>query len=222
MKIFLDTANVEQIRSCARLGVVDGVTTNPTLLAQEPGGWRQTLAQICELVPGPVSAEVVAEDVDGMIRQAHDVSKIASNIVVKVPMSRQGVQVIHTLAQEGIRTNATLIFSPAQALLVAKAGASFASPFVGRIDDTSHDGLEVLRQIVEIYEIHDFETQVLSASIRHPMHVVESARAGAHVATMPVSVFEALFRHPLTDRGIQLFLDDWKKVEARTQENERL
>lgn len=222
MKFFLDTANVEQIRSCALLGVVDGITTNPTLLSKEPGGWRDTLAQICEIVPGPVSAEVVAEDPEGMIRQAHDLAKIAPNIVVKIPMSRQGVQVIHALAAEKIRTNATLVFSPAQAILVAKAGASFASPFIGRIDDTAHDGLEVLRQIVEIYEMHDFETEVLAASIRHPMHVVEAARCGAHIATMPVAVFEALFRHPLTDRGIQLFLEDWKKVEARTKESERL
>jgi transaldolase len=222
MKIFLDTANVEQIHSCARLGVVDGITTNPTLLAKESGSWRETLKRICDLVPGPVSAEVVAEDVEGMIRQGHDLAGLAPNIVVKVPMSRPGVQVIHALAQEGIRTNATLIFSAAQALLVAKAGAYLASPFIGRIDDTAHDGMEVVRQIVEIYEIHDLETQVLAASIRHPVHVVEAARAGAHTATMPVAVFEALFRHPLTDRGIQMFLDDWKKVEERTRESERL
>jgi transaldolase len=218
MKIFLDTANPDQIRSCANLGVVDGVTTNPTLLAREPGSWRDTLRTICGIVPGPVSAEVVAEDAEGMVREGRDLAKIAPNIVVKIPMSREGVRAIHLLSQEEIPTNATLVFSPSQALLVAKAGASFVSPFIGRIDDVSQEGLDVLRLIIEIYAVHDFETEVLAASIRHPMHVVESARAGANVATMPVSVFEALFRHPLTDKGIQLFLEDWRKVEARGRE----
>ncbi len=218
MKIFLDTANIDQIRSCVRLGVVDGVTTNPSLLAKESGSWRDGLRAICDTVPGPVSAEVVAEDFDGMMREAHDLAGIAQNIVVKVPMTREGVRTIHALSKEGIRTNATLVFSPSQALLVAKAGAGFVSPFIGRIDDVSYDGLETLRQIIEIYEIQDLDTEVLAASIRHPMHVVEAARAGADVATMPVAVFDALFRHPLTDRGIQLFLDDWKKIEARGRE----
>lgn len=218
MKIFLDTANPEQIRSCVGLGVIDGVTTNPTLLAKETGSWKETLRTICDLVPGPVSAEVVAEDAEGMVKEGRDLSKIAPNIVVKIPMCREGVRAIHLLSKEGIPTNATLVFSPSQALLVAKAGASFVSPFIGRIDDVSQDGLEALRQIIEIYEMHDFETEVLAASIRHPMHVVEAARAGADVATMPVSVFEALFRHPLTDKGIQLFLEDWRKVEARGRE----
>ena len=218
MKFFLDTANVEEIRRSARLGVVDGVTTNPTLLAKETGSWRETLKTICEIVPGPVSAEVVATDYEGMVREAHDRAGIAANIVVKIPMTRDGVRAIHTLAADGIRTNATLVFSPSQALLVAKAGSSFVSPFIGRIDDVSYDGIEILEQIVEIYEIHGFATQVLAASIRHPMHVVEAARVGAHIATMPVKVFDALFHHPLTDRGIELFLEDWKKVEASTGE----
>ncbi len=218
MKFFLDTANVDQIRASVELGVIDGVTTNPTLIARESGDWKKGLVAICEAVPGPVSAEVVAGDFEGMMREGRDLASIAPNIVVKIPMSREGVRAIHALAKEKIRTNATLVFSPSQALLVAKAGASFVSPFIGRIDDVSQEGLEVLRQIVEIYEIHDFATEVLAASIRHPLHVVEAARAGAHVATMPVSVFEALFRHPLTDRGIQQFLDDWKKVEARSRE----
>jgi len=219
MKIFLDTANLGEIRSCVELGVVDGVTTNPSLLARETGSWRQTLQAICEAVPGPVSAEVVAEEFAGMIREAHDLASIAPNIVVKIAMSREGVRVIHALSKEGIRTNATLVFSPSQALLVAKAGAGYVSPFIGRIDDVSNDGLEVLRQIIEIYDMQDFDTEILAASIRHPMHVVEAARAGAHVATMPVAVFDALFRHPLTEKGIQLFLDDWKKVEARGRED---
>ncbi len=218
MKIFLDTANVEQIRQCARLGVIDGVTTNPSLLAKEAGSWREALRMITDIVPGPISAEVVAEDFDGMMREGRDLAGIAPNIVVKVPMTREGVRAIHSLSREGIKTNATLVFSPSQAILVAKAGATYVSPFIGRIDDVSYDGIEILRQIIEIYEIQEYETEVLAASIRHPMHVVEAARAGADVATMPVAVFDALFRHPLTDRGIQLFLDDWKKVEARSRE----
>jgi len=218
MKIFLDTANLEQIRERAQLGVIDGVTTNPTLLAKESGDWRTTLEKICATVPGPISAEVVAEDFEGMLQQGRDLARIAPNIVVKIPMCREGVRAIHALSAEKIRTNATLIFSPAQALLVAKAGASFASPFIGRIDDVAQEGLEVLRQIIEIYEVQDLPTEVLAASIRHPMHVVEAALAGSHVATMPVAVFDLLFRHPLTDRGIQMFLDDWKKVEAKARE----
>lgn len=220
MKIFLDTANVDQIRTSSQLGVIDGVTTNPTLLAKETGSWRETLRTICEIVPGPVSAEVVATDYEGMVREAHDRAGIAPNIVVKIPMTRDGVRAIHSLAADGIRTNATLVFSPSQALLVAKAGASFVSPFVGRIDDISYDGLDVVEQIVEIYEIHEMTTEVLAASIRHPMHVVEAARVGAHIATMPVKVFDALFEHPLTDRGIARFLEDWKKVEASMREAE--
>lgn len=218
MKIFLDTANIEDIRERAQLGVIDGVTTNPSLLAKESGSWREGLRLITQAVPGPISAEVVGSDFDGMIREAHDLASLAPNIVVKVPMTREGIRTIHALSKEGIKTNATLVFSPTQALLVAKAGATYVSPFIGRIDDISYDGIGVLRQIVDMYEIQDFETEVLAASIRHPLHVVEAALAGADVATMPVSVFDALFRHPLTDRGIQLFLDDWKKVEARSRE----
>lgn len=218
MKIFLDTANIEDIRERAQLGVIDGVTTNPSLLAKESGSWREGLRLITQAVLGPISAEVVGSDFDGMIREAHDLASLAPNIVVKVPMTREGIRTIHALSKEGIKTNATLVFSPTQALLVAKAGATYVSPFIGRIDDISYDGIGVLRQIVDMYEIQDFETEVLAASIRHPLHVVEAALAGADVATMPVSVFDALFRHPLTDRGIQLFLDDWKKVEARSRE----
>ncbi len=218
MKFFLDTANLEQIRERAQLGVVDGVTTNPSLLARETGDWRATLEKICQAVPGPISAEVVAEDFEGMIREGRELSRIAPNIVVKIPMCREGVRAIHALSKEKIRTNATLIFSPAQALLVAKAGATYVSPFIGRIDDIAQEGLEVLRQIIEIYEVQDLPTEVLAASIRHPMHVVEAALAGSHVATMPIAVFDQLFRHPLTDRGIQLFLDDWKQVEAKAKE----
>lgn len=218
MKFFLDTANLEQIRERAQLGVVDGVTTNPSLLAKETGDWRATLEMICRAVPGPISAEVVAEDFEGMVKEGRELARIAPNVVVKIPMCREGVRAIHALSGEKIRTNATLIFSPAQALLVAKAGATYVSPFIGRIDDVAQDGLEVLRQIIEIYEVQDLATEVLAASIRHPMHVVEAALAGAHVATMPVSIFDQLFRHPLTDRGIQIFLEDWKKVEAKTKE----
>ncbi len=221
MKFFLDTANLDAIRERSGLGVVDGVTTNPSLLAKESGSWRETLEKICEAIPGPISAEVVAEDHEGMVREARDLARIASNIVIKVPMTQEGVRAIHVLSKEGIRTNATLVFSPSQALLVAKAGASFVSPFLGRIDDTSYDSLEVLEQIVEIYDVQHLETEVLAASIRNPIHVVEAARIGAQIVTMPVKVFDALFRHPLTDRGIQQFLDDWKKVVASEQEVRR-
>lgn len=220
MQFFLDSANIDSIKSCADLGVVDGVTTNPSLLAKETGSWRKTLKTICEIIPGPISAEVVAEDYEGMVREAKERAGIAENVVIKIPMTRDGVRAIHTLSGEGIRTNATLVFSPSQALLVAKAGASFVSPFIGRIDDISYDGIEILDQILEIYEAHGLPTEVIAASIRHPMHVVEAARAGAHIATMPVKVFDALFKHPLTDKGVRLFLQDWKKVEASTKQAE--
>ncbi|MFB3907802.1 MAG: fructose-6-phosphate aldolase [Candidatus Eisenbacteria bacterium] len=217
MKFFLDTANLDEIRSCVDLGVIDGITTNPTLLSRESGDWRSILEKICAMVPGPISAEVIAEDTDGMLREARDLAKIAQNIVVKIPMSRTGIQAIHVLSQEGIRTNATLVFSANQALLVAKAGGNFVSPFLGRLDDVSQEGMEVVRQIVEIYDLHGFQTEVLAASIRHPMHVVQAALAGAHIATMPSKVFEQLFHHPLTDKGIRSFQEDWKKVQARAE-----
>lgn len=213
MKIFLDTANVENIRRAASLGVVDGVTTNPSLLAKESKPFRQQLLDICTLVEF-VSAEVVASDAEGMIAEARELAAIHPHIVVKVPMVPEGFKVIPALRREAIRTNVTLVFSPAQALLAAKAGAYFVSPFLGRLDDVGSDGMKLLREIIEVYRPYKFETQVLAASLRHPMHVVEAAKLGADIATMPYKVFEQLFKHPLTDRGLDAFLKDWEKARA--------
>lgn len=213
MKIFLDTANVENIRQAASLGVVDGVTTNPSLLAKESKPFRQQLLDICTLVEF-VSAEVVASDAEGMIAEARELAAIHPHIVVKVPMVPEGFKVIPALRREAIRTNVTLVFSPAQALLAAKAGAYFVSPFLGRLDDVGSDGMKLLREIIAVYRPYKFETQVLAASLRHPMHVVEAAKLGADIATMPYRVFEQLFKHPLTDRGLDAFLKDWEKARA--------
>jgi len=213
MKFFLDTANVEEIRRGVSLGVVDGVTTNPSLLAKEGKPFRQQLLEICALVKY-VSAEVVATDAEGMIAEARELAAIHPHIVVKIPMVVEGFKAIPTLRREGIRINVTLVFSPAQALLAAKAGAYFVSPFLGRLDDVGSDGMRLLREIIEVYRPYKFETQVLAASLRHPMHVVEAAKLGADIATMPYKVFEQLFKHPLTDRGLAAFLDDWEKARA--------
>ncbi len=213
MKFFLDTANVEEIRRGVSLGVIDGVTTNPSLLAKEGKPFRQQLLEICSLVKY-VSAEVVATDAAGMIAEARELAAIHPHIVVKIPMIPEGFKAIPTLRREGIRINVTLVFSPAQALLAAKAGAYFVSPFLGRLDDVGSDGMRLLREIIEVYRPYKFETQVLAASLRHPMHVVEAAKLGADIATMPYKVFEQLFKHPLTDRGLAAFLDDWEKARA--------
>nr|BCX02032.1 MAG: transaldolase [Bacteroidota bacterium] len=212
MKFFLDTANLEEIRQAASWGILDGVTTNPTLLAREnPLDVQEHLYRICEIVQGPVSAEVVATDYEGMLEEARALASLHPHIVVKVPMIRDGVRAIRTLAQEGISTNCTLVFSPAQALVAAKAGASYVSPFVGRLDDVGTSGLELVRQILTIYSHYGFETRVLVASVRHPMHVVEAALMGADVCTMPFKVLEQLIQHPLTDVGLERFLADWQK-----------
>ncbi len=216
MKFFLDTANLEEIRQAASMGLIDGVTTNPSLIAKEKGDFRDRLRQICAAVPGPISAEVVALDAEGMVREGRELAKIADNITVKVPVTLEGLKAVRTFAGEGIKTNVTLIFSPLQALMAAKAGATFVSPFVGRLDDVGASGMEVVSQIVEIYENYGFTTEVLVASIRHPMHVVEAALMGADVATMPWKVLQQLIQHPLTDIGIQRFLDDWKKLPGNT------
>ncbi len=216
MKFFLDTANLEEIRQAASMGLIDGVTTNPSLIAREKGDFRDLLRQICAAVPGPISAEVVALDAEGMVREGRELAKIADNITVKVPVTLEGLKAVRTFAGEGIKTNVTLIFSPLQALMAAKAGATFVSPFVGRLDDVGASGMEVVSQIVEIYENYGFTTEVLVASIRHPMHVVEAALMGADVATMPWKVLQQLIQHPLTDIGIQRFLDDWKKLPGNT------
>ena len=215
MKIFLDTANIEHIREAASLGVVDGVTTNPTLISREEGEFEDIVRQICEIVDGPVSAEAVSLDCAGMVEEAKKLVQIHENVVVKIPMTREGVKALKQLSELGIRTNCTLIFSSNQALLAAKAGASFVSPFIGRLDDAGQTGMDVVREIMDMFENYAFETEVIVASARHPQHVVESALAGADIITLPFSVFDKLFKHPFTDRGIEAFLADWEKVKNR-------
>ncbi len=210
MKIFLDTAEIEEIRIAARWGVLDGVTTNPTLFAKVGGSYDDVLRQICGITSGPVSAEVVAEDVSGMLREGRHFAKIAPNIVVKVPMSEEGLEAISRFAEEGIKTNCTLIFSSNQGLLAAKAGASLLSPFVGRLDDINQDGMEVVRELVSIVELFDLGAEVLAASMRHPRHMTEAALAGAHIATVPFQILKQMVHHPLTDKGIVQFRKDWE------------
>jgi transaldolase len=213
MKIFLDTADIEEIRTVARWGVLDGVTTNPTLFAKTSGmTYEEVLKEICSITSGPVSAEVVAEDVDGMLSEGRAFAKLAPNIVVKVPMSEEGLEAMSRFADEGIKTNCTLIFTANQGLLAAKAGASLLSPFVGRLDDINQDGMTVIRELSEIVAIHELETEVLAASIRNPLHMTQAALAGAHVATLPFKVLKQMVHHPLTDSGITQFRSDWEKA----------
>jgi transaldolase len=212
MKFFLDTANLEELRKGAEWGIVDGVTTNPSLIAKEGKPIKEQVAAICEIVDGPVSAEVVATEAKAMIEEGRELSKIHRNIIVKVPLIRDGIEACSALSKEGIRVNVTLCFSAAQALIAAKAGAYFVSPFVGRLDDVGAEGMELIRQIVAIYENYSFKTQVLAASLRGPMHVVDSALAGAHIGTMPFKVMDMLFNHPLTDKGLEQFLKDYNKA----------
>jgi transaldolase len=212
MKFFLDTANLDEIREGFALGLVDGVTTNPSLIAKEGGvDFKQHIASICEIVRGDVSAEVTSLDVDGMLREGREYAQIAPNVVVKCPLTRDGLKATRRLTDEGIRVNVTLCFSAAQAILAAKAGAAYISPFLGRLDDIGHDGLTLLAEIIEIYRNYDWKTEVLAASLRHPLHVIEAARLGSDVATMPFKVIEQLIKHPLTDRGLEQFLADWRK-----------
>lgn len=212
MKFFLDTANLNDIREAASFGIADGVTTNPSLIAKEGNvDFKQHIAAICEIVSGPVSAEVTSLDLDGMIREGKEYSKIAPNVVVKCPLTRDGLKATRRLADEGIRVNVTLCFSAAQAILAAKAGASFISPFLGRLDDIGENGLNLLQTIIEIYQNYQWKTEVLAASLRHPIHVIEAARMGADIATMPFKVIDQLFNHPLTDKGQAQFLADWAK-----------
>ena len=214
MKIFLDTADIEEIRTAVRWGVIDGVTTNPTLYAKAGGSYEKILEEICKLTPGPVSAEVVAEDVDGMLREGRAFARIAPNIVVKVPMMENGLEAMAQFAEEGIKTNCTLIFTANQGLLAAKAGASLLSPFVGRLDDINEDGMTVIRELVSIIEIFGLDSEIIVASVRHPRHVTESALLGAHIATLPFKVLQMMVRHPLTDKGIVAFQNDWAKAKA--------
>lgn len=212
MRFFLDTANLEELRTGARWGIVDGVTTNPTLIAREGVPLEEQVRKICEIIDGDISAEVVATESDGMLAEGRKLSKIHKNIVVKVPLTRDGIRACSMLSREGIRVNVTLCFSAGQALLAAKAGAYFVSPFIGRIDDTGWNGMELIREITTIYRNYGFATQVLAASIRHSGHVIDSAKAGAHIGTMPFKVMDSLFNHPLTDRGVEQFLKDYDKV----------
>ena len=214
MKLFIDSGNLKDIETLAAVGIIDGVTTNPSLLAKEPGDYRQNLKKICEIVNGPVSGEVVATDFAGMIREGHDIAKIDPHMVVKVPLTRDGVRACKTLSGEGIHVNVTLVFSAAQALLAAKAGASFVSPFVGRLDDVGTNGMDLIRDIVEIFDNYEFKTEVLVASCRHPIHIIEAARMGADICTCPAAVIEQLFNHPLTNIGLEKFLKDWEKAHA--------
>ena len=211
MKFFIDTANIAEIKEAASMGVLDGVTTNPSLVAKEGKDFRKLLEEICAIVDGPISAEVISTDLDGIMKEGRELAKIHRNIVVKVPLIKEGLKAVKALKAEGIRTNVTLCFSPSQALLAAKAGAYFISPFIGRLDDVSTDGMELIRQIVTIYRNYHFETQVLVASVRHPLHVVEAAMIGADICTIPFKVIEQLIKHPLTDIGLQKFLEDWNK-----------
>ncbi len=212
MKFFLDTANIDSIKYFADMGLVDGVTTNPSLVAKEGRDFREIIREIAEIVDGPISAEVLSTDAEGMVREAVELSGIHENIVIKIPMTREGVKATHLLANRGIKVNMTLIFSPAQALLAMKAGARFISPFIGRLDDISFDGMELVVAVREILNNYDFDCEIIVASVRHPLHVVEAARLGADIATIPPSVMEKLFNHPLTDIGLERFLKDWNSA----------
>ena len=214
MKFFLDTANVKEIQEAASLGLLDGVTTNPSLVAKEGRSFKEMLVEICNIVDGPISAEVVSLEADAMVKEGKELAKIHKNIVVKVPLIAEGLKATKRLAAEGIRVNVTLCFSPTQALLAAKAGAWCVSPFIGRLDDISSNGMELIRQILTIYRNYDYKTLVLVASVRHPQHVVEAALAGGHICTMPFSIFQQMVKHPLTDSGLKKFLADW---EAQTK-----
>lgn len=209
MKFYLDTANVKEIQEAASLGLLDGVTTNPSLVAKEGRSFKEMLLEICQIVDGPISAEVVSVEADAMVKEGKDLAKIHKNIVVKVPLIPEGLKATKRMAAEGIRVNVTLCFSPTQALLAAKAGAWCVSPFIGRLDDISSNGMELIRQIVTIYKNYDYKTFVLVASVRHPQHVVEAALAGGHICTMPFGIFQQLVKHPLTDNGLKKFLADW-------------
>ncbi len=217
MKFFIDTASLDEIKEANDMGVLDGVTTNPSLMRKEGAeDFHGHIAKICDIVDGDVSAEIVSTTYDEMVAEGREVAKIASNVVVKVPLILDGIKAIKTFTDEGIKTNCTLCFSPTQALIAAKAGATYISPFVGRLDDISSNGMELIRQIVDIYEMYDYETQVLAASVRHPMHVVECAELGADVATMPLDVIKKLLKHPLTDSGLEKFLSDWAAYQEAT------
>jgi transaldolase len=212
MKLFIDTANVAEIKNAAEMGILSGVTTNPSLVAKEGGDFIEMLKEIVQIVDGPISAEVVSLDAPSMVEEGLKLAAIHPNITVKVPMTAEGLKAVYQFAQRGIKTNVTLIFSANQALLAARAGASFVSPFIGRLDDISFDGVELISDVAQIFDMHGIETEIISASIRHPMHVTQSAKAGAHIATCPYNILDKMIKHPLTDQGIERFLADWSKV----------
>ena len=212
MKFFIDTANIGEIKEANSMGMVDGVTTNPSLVAKEGREFEGLIKEICTIVDGPVNAEVISTDTEGILTEGRQLAKIHKNVVIKIPMTVDGLKAVRRLAEEGIRTNVTLIFSPLQALMAAKAGAAYVSPFVGRLDDVSHDGLILVDQIAEIYSNYAFDTEIIVASVRNPLHVLESALIGADIATLPFNVLKKLAAHPLTDKGLKAFLDDWKKA----------
>lgn len=211
MKFFIDTANIKEIKEANDMGMVDGVTTNPSLIAKEGRDFKEIITEICEIVDGPISAEVISLETAGMVAEARDLAEIHENIVVKIPMTIDGLKAVRKLAAEGIRTNVTLVFSPLQALMAAKAGASYVSPFVGRLDDLSQDGMVLVEQIVNIYDQYDYETEIIVASVRNPLHVLDSALMGADIATIPFKVLAQLAAHPMTDKGIKAFMADWEK-----------
>ena len=215
MKFFIDTANIDEIQEAYNMGMVDGVTTNPSLIAREGRDFEEIIQEICKIVDGPISAEVISLETEGMVKEAHHLASIHDNIVVKIPMTVEGLKATRILSNEGIKTNVTLIFSPLQALMAAKAGASYASPFVGRLDDISHEGLLLIEQMVDIYNNYAFETEIIVASIRHPLHVLQSALLGADIATIPFNVISKMAAHPLTDKGIKAFLADWNKAKLK-------
>jgi transaldolase len=217
MKIFLDTANIESIKRYNDMGAVDGVTTNPTLLSKEKGHPAEIMREITKLIKGPVSLEVVGTETEGMIEEAHRLSKFGPNVVVKIPMISDGLKAVRQLREEGIKTNVTLIFSSNQALLAAKAGASYVSPFIGRIDDIGHDGMVIIKEIVQIFANYKFDTEVLVASVRHPVHVVDAAKIGAHIVTLPPEILGKMMLHPLTEKGLNSFLSDWEKITKQYQ-----
>jgi len=212
MKFFIDTANIDEIKEAAKMGMVDGVTTNPSLISKEGRDFEEVIKEICEIVDGPISAEVISTDTEGMVKEARHLAGIHDNIVVKIPMTVDGLKATRTLAGEGIKTNVTLVFSPLQALMAAKAGATYVSPFVGLLDDLSHEGLLLVEQIVEIYSNYGYDTQIIVASVRNPLHVLDAAMMGADIATIPFNVLGKLAAHPLTDKGLKSFLDDWNKM----------
>ena len=216
MKIFIDSGNLPEIEALVPLGIIDGITTNPSLLAKESGDPRQIIKQICRLVGGPVSAEVVTTDAPSMIAEGRELARIDEHVVVKIPFTREGVKAVKALSDEGIRVNVTLIFSATQALFAAKVGASYVSPFVGRLDDIATDGMGLIRQLVDVFGHYEFPTEILVASVRHPMHIVEAARMGADICTCPPAVIEACFKHPLTDIGLEKFLKDWEKAQEKS------